>query len=75
MNRAHNAEEAINCITTIKQAGFTNYSVDLIYGVPGLTDAKWIQNLETLLQENVPHISCYALTVESKTELFHAIKK
>lgn len=75
MNRAHNAEEASNCISLIKQAGFTNYSVDLIYGVPGLTDEKWIQNLEILIQENVPHISCYALTVESKTELFHAIKK
>lgn len=75
MNRAHNAEEASKCISLIKQAGFTNYSVDLIYGVPGLTDEKWIQNLEILLQENVPHISCYALTVESKTALFHAIKK
>ncbi len=75
MHRAHNAEDAHLSIRQIQQAGFSNYSVDLIYGLPGLTDDQWRQNLEVLLGENVPHISCYALTVEPKTELFHTLKK
>lgn len=69
MNRAHTAAESLKCIDMIKEAGFSNYSVDLIYGSPLLSDADWKKNVETVIEKNIPHISCYALTVEPKTAL------
>ena len=69
MNRAHNAEQASRCIQLVKNAGFQNYSVDLIYGTPTLTDDDWKKNVQTIIDFNVPHISCYALTVEPHTAL------
>ena len=76
MNRAHHAGEAIQAIKEIKQAGFTNYSADLIFGSPFQSDDILKKNLEILFSEAVPHISCYALTVEKQTALYHqAVKK
>ena len=69
MNRAHNATQALQSIQLAKQSGFDNITIDLIYGTPTLTDDKWKQNLETAFTLNVPHLSCYALTVEPKTAL------
>jgi oxygen-independent coproporphyrinogen-3 oxidase len=69
MNRAHTAAESIACIDMIKEAGFTNFSVDLIYGSPILSDEDWKRNVDTVIEKNIPHISCYALTVEPKTAL------
>ena len=69
MNRAHTAEESLNCINLIREAGFTNFSVDLIYGSPILSDADWKKNVDLVIEKNIPHISCYALTVEAKTAL------
>tara|TARA_R110002167_G_scaffold22899_2_gene81553 strand:+ start:3862 stop:5034 length:1173 start_codon:yes stop_codon:yes gene_type:complete len=74
MNRAHNAEEAKNCLQEATKY-FNNISVDLIYGIPGLTNENWIKNIETVLSYNIPHISSYALTVEPKTALETFIKK
>jgi len=69
MNRVHTAAESLACIDKIKTAGFNNFSVDLIYGSPLLTDDDWKKNVETIIEKNIPHISCYALTVEPKTAL------
>ncbi len=69
MNRAHTAAESLVCIDKIKAAGFTNFSVDLIYGSPLLSDADWKKNVQIIFEKDVPHISCYALTVEPKTAL------
>lgn len=68
MNRAHNAEEAKKSLETATQY-FDNISIDLIYGIPGMTNEMWKQNIETALRFNIPHISSYALTVEPKTAL------
>jgi len=68
MNRAHNAEEAKACLTEATKH-FDNISVDLIYGIPGMSHERWIQNIETALSFGIPHISSYALTVEPKTAL------
>jgi len=68
MNRAHNSAEAINCLTEATKY-FDNISLDLIYGIPGLTDEMWKKNIETALSFGIPHISSYALTVEPKTAL------
>lgn len=74
MNRAHNAEEALNCIEVTK-VHFDNYSIDLIYGIPEMTEERWMENLQKALAFDVPHISCYALTVEPKTALKKFIEK
>uniref|UniRef100_UPI003F68EA2E radical SAM family heme chaperone HemW n=1 Tax=Mariniflexile litorale TaxID=3045158 RepID=UPI003F68EA2E len=74
MNRAHNATEAKSCLLEATKH-FKNISVDLIYGIPGLTNENWIKNIETVLSFNIPHISSYALTVEPKTALDTFIKK
>lgn len=68
MNRAHNSAEAINCLKEATKY-FDNISLDLIYGIPGLTDEMWKKNIETALSFGIPHISSYALTVEPKTAL------
>jgi oxygen-independent coproporphyrinogen-3 oxidase len=74
MNRAHNSEEAKKCLEEATQY-FDNISIDLIYGIPGMSNEKWMQNIEMALSFNVPHISSYALTVEPKTALHSFIQK
>lgn len=74
MNRAHNSGEASKCLE-IATKYFDNISLDLIYGIPGMSNEKWKQNIEKALSFNIPHISSYALTVEPKTALETFIKK
>jgi len=74
MNRAHNAEEALKSIQLAKKY-FDNISIDLIYGIPEMTNHRWLKNIEQALALDVPHLSCYALTVEPKTALERFIKK
>lgn len=69
MNRAHNAKQALQCIELAQAAGFSNISIDLIYGVPGMDIERWKQNVDRAIALNIPHLSCYALTVEPKTAL------
>ncbi len=74
MNRAHSASEAHTSLE-IATRYFENISIDLIYGIPGLTHEEWQQNIQTALRFNIRHISSYALTVEPKTALETLIKK
>jgi oxygen-independent coproporphyrinogen-3 oxidase len=74
MNRAHNSAEAQKCLE-IATRYFDNITIDLIYGMPNMTNEKWLQNIETALSFNIPHISSYALTVEPKTALHSFIQK
>ncbi|WP_412469380.1 radical SAM family heme chaperone HemW [Pedobacter sp. KLB.chiD] len=74
MNRAHQAKDAEDCIKRSQDAGFENLTLDLIYGYPLLTDHKWLNNIQKATELEVPHISAYALTVEPRTALAHAIK-
>lgn len=74
MNRVHSSDEAKACLEAATNH-FDNISVDLIYGIPGLRHEEWVENIDTALSYNVPHISCYALTVEPKTALASFIKK
>jgi oxygen-independent coproporphyrinogen-3 oxidase len=74
MNRAHDAEQALLAISHIRDAGFANYSIDLIYGVPGLDDKAWLDNVDRAISLGVPHLSCYGLTVEPETALDKMIR-
>lgn len=69
MNRAHTVQQSIQSIQLAQAEGFSNITIDLIYGTPGLTDENWEQNIDTALSLQVPHLSCYALTVEPRTAL------
>lgn len=80
MNRAHNAEQAVRSVRNAKEAGFENISIDLIYGIRPAAEREaaskaWIRNVETALELEVDHLSCYALTVEKRTALADMIKK
>lgn len=74
MNRAHNAKEAVRCIT-LSRKRFPNSSLDLIYGIPEMSNRRWEQNIDKALALGIPHISAYALTVEPKTALENFIRK
>lgn len=74
MNRAHNGQEAKDCLSEAVKY-FDNISVDLIYGIPGLSNERWKANIDLAMSYNIPHISSYALTVEPKTALESFIKK
>jgi oxygen-independent coproporphyrinogen-3 oxidase len=66
MNRAQSAEQAVGSLQ-LAVRHFENITLDLIYGTPQMTNEKWKQNVETALSFDIPHLSCYALTVEPKT--------
>ncbi len=73
MKRAHNVQQADYAIKAAQDAGFSNLSIDLICGTPGLTDEAWKRNLSKITEMRIPHFSAYALTVEARTALQHAI--
>ena len=73
MNRAHNAAQAESSVKEAMEV-FDNISVDLIYGLPEQKEGRWEQNLDKALGMQVPHLSCYALTVEPGTALNHFIE-
>jgi len=75
LHRVHNSGQAYQAIVNAQNTGFSNLSIDLIYGIPGLTAEKWIKNIRQLFELQIPHISAYALTVEPKTALFFLIGK
>jgi len=75
LSRTHTSEQVIQCIADAQHAGFHNLSIDLIYGIPTLTDEGWKENLEKAFSFGIPHISAYSLTVEDKTPLELMIRK
>ncbi len=74
MNRRHNAAQAIEAVRMARDEGFENISIDLIYGIPGMTRAEWEENLITAADLGVAHISAYHLTIEPGTQ-FGKLKK
>lgn len=73
MNRAHTVEDAINCVGLAQQFGFSNISVDLIYGLPDLSLNDWAIHIQMVLDMGIQHVSAYCLTVEDKTALHHLV--
>lgn len=75
MNRAHNAMQATESVQLAQAAGFSNITIDLIYGLPNLSPEAWAENLHRAIALNVPHISAYCLTVEEGTALAHFVQQ
>ncbi|WP_317193454.1 radical SAM family heme chaperone HemW [Aureibaculum flavum] len=73
MNRSHNSEQAKNCLEEATRH-FDNITVDLIYGIPNMSNERWQENLQTVFDFGINHISSYALTVEPKTALASFIR-
>ena len=75
MNRRHNAGENEKAVKLLQKAGYFNISGDLIYGLPGLSTAKWKENLNLFFVLNIPHLSAYHLTYEPNTVFHNYLKK
>lgn len=75
LSRRHSAGKSLTVVQMALDSGFSNLSGDLIYGVPGLQDEEWIEDVERLASSGVSHISAYALTVEPRTALEFQIRK
>lgn len=74
LGRRHNAREGLDAIESARRAGFDNLSVDLIYGVPGLSLETWCRTMEAALAFGPEHLSCYELTIERGTPLHRRVK-
>ena len=70
MGRPHNFAQAVSAVDKIRRAGFTNLSVDLIYGLPGQDMNGWMETLDRVMNLHPEHISCYGLKVEEGTPLY-----
>lgn len=75
MNRAHSADEGLNCIRIAQQGGIKNISLDLIYGLPNMDNERWLKQIQQAIDLDVTHISAYCMTVEEKTALHQLVKK
>lgn len=74
LGRRHDSRHALQVMEDLKNVNFDKITLDLIYGIPTLTEEKWNKNLETFFSTGISHLSAYALTVEPKTILGHKIK-
>lgn len=75
LSRKHDSKHAMQVLEWAKEVGFQEVTLDLIYGIPTLTDEKWRKNLEIFFSTGFNHLSAYALTVEEKTALGQRINK
>ena len=74
MGRAHTALQSHRALELIANAGFTSWTMDLIYGLPGMSMDEWNEQLDLSFAFNAPHLSAYCLTVEPKTTLAHRVQ-
>ena len=75
LSRKHDSKHALQVLDWAKEVGFQEVTIDLIYGIPTLTEEKWRKNLEIFFSTGFNHLSAYALTVEEKTALGQRINK
>ena len=75
MNRTHSAHEGLEAVKRAIACGITEISVDLIYGLPGLSLQDWEKQLDEITELPIQHISAYCLTIEERTPLAHWVKK
>ena len=74
LSRRHDSKHARQCIDWAKQAGFSNISIDLIYGLPTSNAEQWNRNLDLFFALDLPHLSAYALTLEPNAILTKQIE-
>lgn len=69
LDRTHNPANVLSSVEILKKAGFTNFSLDLIYGTPGESLEDWANSLKDAITINPPHISAYSLVIEPGTKM------
>lgn len=74
LRRRHSSKEALEAVDNCREAGFSNISIDLIYGLPEEDDRIWEKDMETAIKLNVPHLSAYCLMFEEGTPLFRLLQ-
>jgi len=75
MNRSHTAEQAEAIVPLVREAGFENFTVDLIFGLPNQPEEYWAANLQKAIRLEVPHLSTYSLTIEERTVLHNQVQR
>ncbi len=75
MNRAHDSQQALDCLPIAHQAGIKNISLDLIYGLPDLDNQRWKKQIIKAISLGATHISAYCLTIEKRTALHQLVKQ
>ncbi len=74
LRRTHNSNQAIRAVESALKSGFNNLTIDLMYGLPGMTIKRWEENLIKAMSLPVQHLSCYCLTIETGTLLNKQVK-
>ncbi len=74
LSRRHGAQEAIDAVRRCQRHGFSNISIDLIYGLPRQTIAVWQRNLEQAVVLGIQHISSYHLIYEERTRMYRLLQ-
>ena len=74
LGRIHNCRSAMQSVQLVRDAGFDNLNIDLIFGLPGQSVRSWANTLEKTVSLGPEHISLYALTVEPGTHLYDLIR-
>ena len=75
LGRRHNAQQTIDAVKTCKEAGISNISLDLIYGLPGQTMEDWHNDVKNALSLGITHLSAYVLSYEEGTRLDTMLKR
>lgn len=75
LHRRHNASQVHEAVETLRQAGFRNISIDLIYGFPEQTLDEWKEDIDKALALEVEHISTYSLMYEEGTPLYRLLEQ
>jgi len=75
LGRIHTAAETAECVALARETGFQNVGLDLIYGIPGVSQALFEADVEALIELNPEHISCYCLEIEEGTPFAERVKE
>ncbi len=75
MNRSHNSQQSVQCVLDAAEVGFDKITIDLIYGIPQLSDTEWRETVLRALQLPVNHLSAYSLTLEENTPYEKLVKQ
>lgn len=75
LNRRHTSRQVFDTVELCRKEGYTNLSLDLIYGLPSQTLSQWQKDVDTLLDLGTPHLSAYALSIEEGTKLGKMVER
>ena len=75
LQRRHSAKKAEEAIEVIRTSGYTNLSIDLMYGLPGQDESAWMATLRRIVEYNPAHISCYQMTISEGTPFYRMLRQ